>query len=62
MDDIYYEPIEEPSLAEQLLEDIRRVAIHEAQQVIRNESANRGKNTWIEPAQEVPSHTKIDDC
>ncbi len=51
MDDIYYEQIEEPSLAEQLLEDIRRVAIHEAQQVIRNESANR----------EAPSHTNVDD-
>ena len=62
MDDIYYEPIEETSLAELLLEDIRRVAIHEAQHVIRNESATRGKNTRIEPAQKAPSHTKIDDC
>ena len=44
MDDIYYEPIEESSIAEQLLEDIRRVAIHEAQRVIHNELANRGKN------------------
>ncbi len=61
MNDIYYEPIEEPSLAEQLLEDIRRVAIHEAQQVIRNESANRGKNTRIGSAQETPSHTEFDD-
>ncbi len=61
MDDIYYEQIEEPSLAEQLLEDIRRVAIHEAQQVIRNESANRGKNPRIEPSQEAPSHTNFDD-
>ncbi len=61
MDDIYYEQIEEPSLAEQLLEDIRRVAIREAQQVIRNELANRGKNTRIEPAQEAPSHTNFDD-
>ncbi len=61
MDDIYYEQIEEPSLAEQLLEDIRRVAIREAQQVTRNELANRGKNTRIEPAQEAPSHTNFDD-
>ena len=61
MDDIYYKQIEEPSLAEQLLEDIRRVAIREAQQVIRNELANRGKNTRIEPAQEAPSHTNFDD-
>ena len=61
MDDIYYEPIEETSLAELLLEDIRRVAIHEARQVILNESANRRKNTRIEPAQEAPSHTKCDD-
>ena len=61
MDDIYYEQIEEPSLAEQLLEDIRRVAIHEAQQVIRNESATRGKNTRVEPAQEAPNHTNFDD-
>ncbi len=35
MEDIYYEPIEETSLAELLLEDIRRVAIHEAQHVMR---------------------------
>ena len=61
MDDIYYEQIEEPNLAEQLLEDIRRVAIHEAQRVIHNELANRGKNTRIEPAQEAPSHTKFGD-
>ncbi len=61
MDDIYYKQIEEPSLAEQLLEDIRRVAIREAQQVIRNELANRGKNTRIEPSQEAPSHTNFDD-
>ncbi len=61
MDDIYYEQIEEPSLAEQLLEDIRRVAIHEAQRVIHTQRANRGKNTRIEPAQEAPSHTNFDD-
>ncbi len=43
MENIEIVPITEPTLGEQLLEDIRRVASHEAQRVIHTELANRGK-------------------
>ena len=45
MENIEIVPITEPTLAEQLLEDIRRVASLEAKRVIHTELANRGKTS-----------------